>query len=260
MKGFRFKLIRMSEDGRSVHVYFTQIYPATGFMLPEELSEELIRTCGPYIHSAVRQQVGLCGACDVHTFVEELGYVSSWYAKAMDYLLKNKDWGLFYFLNHSCAYMIDERHPLHDPGRLEEGWKLWSKVLDPIDDMVRSALDVVGDDGVIVVVSDHGSKLRHPYHMYSAILARRLIMEALKKEGFIVENGRRQVDWAKSLIRPGTFCFNISLKGRDPDGVVEPEGYEEVRLRLMEVLRDLKNSVTGGIYPNSYVGGRMLRC
>ncbi|MCD6509032.1 MAG: alkaline phosphatase family protein [Thermoprotei archaeon] len=250
---FRFKLIRMSEDGRSVHVYFTQIYPATGFTLPEELSEELIRTCGPYIHSAVRQQVGLCGACDVYTFVEELGYVSSWYAKAMDYLLKNKDWGLFYiklhapdFLNHLCAYMIDERHPLFSPDRAEEGWKLWGKVLDPIDDMVRSALDVVGDNGVIVVVSDHGSKLRHPYHMYSAILARRLMIEALKKEGFIVENRRGQVDWVKSLIRPGTFGFNISLRGRDPAGVVEPEEYEKVRLKLIEVLRDLKNPVTGG--------------
>jgi len=248
---FRFKLLKLGDEGKGLHVYFSQIYPAKGFTYPEGLSEELIKACGPYLHTPTRQQVVLCGACDVYTFIEELEYLGWWYARAIRHLLRSDDWGLLYikyhspdFLNHLCAYMIDKRHPLHDPGRLEEGWRLWARVFEPADDMVRAALNTLGDEDVIAVVSDHGSKLMHPYYMFSTILAGRIVIEALEREGFVKRNEKGEVDWSKSLVRQGSFGLNLAVKGRDPDGVINPDEFEEVRLRLIEVLRGLRNPIT----------------
>mgnify|MGYP000610230657 CR=1 FL=1 len=248
---FRFKLLRLGDAGRSLHVYFSQIYPAEGFAHPGELSEKLIEACGPYLQTPTRQQVVLCGACDVYTFIEELEYMGWWYARAMRYLMERGEWGLFYikyhapdFLNHLCAYMIDERHPLFDSERLEEGWRLWSRVFEPADEMVKIALEVVGDEGIVAVVSDHCSKLMHPFYMYTTILAGRIVAEALEREGYIVRKPGGEVDWARSLVRPGSFGFNLAVRGRDPGGVIEPEEYEKIRLRLIEILRELRNPVT----------------
>ncbi len=250
---FRFKLLKLSDDGKVVHVYFSQIYPAEEFTHPKELSKELIEACGPYLHTPTRQQVVLCGACDIHTFIEELEYLGKWYAKAMKYLLRRvKDWGLVYiklhspdFLNHACAYMIDSRHPLFDPNRIEEGWKLWGRVLNPIDEMIEIALSEVGDDGVIAIVSDHGSKLMHPYYIFTTVTAGKVVNDALVKEGLAIRNEKGEIDWSKSKVRPCTFGYMVSLKGRDPNGVVEPKEYEEVRMKLIEVLRELKSPITG---------------
>ena len=249
---FRFKLLRLSEDARTVHVYFSQIYPARGFTHPEELSEELIEKCGPYLQTPTRQKVALCGACDVYTFIEELEHMGIWYAKAMEHVLKTRDWDFFYiklhtpdFLNHLCAYMIDPRHPLFDPERAEEGWKLWGRALSPIDEMIDIALSEVGDDGLIAIVSDHGSKLMHPYYIFTTVAAGEVIEEALEKEGLIVRKENGEVDWSRSKVRRGTFGFIISVKGRDPGGIVEEDEYEELRIKLIEILRGLRSPITG---------------
>lgn len=250
---FRFKLLRLSEDGKGVHVYFSQIYPANNFTYPEELSKELVKVCGPYLQTPTRQQVALCGACDVYTFIEELEYLGEWYVNAMKYLLKTKEWNLFYiklhssdFLNHLCAYMIDNRHPLFDPDRMEEGIALWNRALKPINKMIEVALSEIGDDGIIAVVSDHGSKLMHPYYIFSTVTAGEVIINALAKGGLVVKDEKCKVDWSESKVRLGTFGYLISVKGRDPNGIVDPEKYEDIRIKLIEVLRELRNPITGG--------------
>ena len=246
---FRFKLLRLENEGKSLHIYLSQIYPARAFTHPEDLSEELIRECGPYLQTPTRQQVGLCGACDVYTFIEELEYQGLWYAKASRYILKNREWDLFYikyhapdFLNHLCAYMIDERHPLYDPERLEEGWELWARVLEPVDEIVETVMETI-EDGIIVIVSDHGSKLMHPLYMYTTILAGRVIIEALERKGYVVRRSNGEVDWTKSIVRPGSFGYNLSVKGRDPDGIIDPDDFEKTRLEVIEILRELKNPI-----------------
>lgn len=233
---FRFKLLKLDENCEYVHVYFSQIYPVKNFAYPEEICEELVKKCGPYLHTPTRQQVVLCGACDIYTFIEELEYQNNWYANAVKYLLESKRWDLVYmkihstdFLNHLCAYMIDENYPLFNFQRFEEGWKLWGKVVEPINMIIKVALSVLDNEGVLAIVSDHGSKLTHPHYIYSSIVANKVITNALKDEGLI------------DYVRPTSLGFRIISEEGQPRGI----SYEKIRMKTIEVLRDLKDPVTG---------------
>ena len=66
------------------------------------------------------------------------------------------------------------------------------------------------------------------------------------KEGLITtyfdQNGKKQIDWSRTVAypcKPGNCDVYINLKGRDAEGCVEPEDFEKVRDRVIDLLRGL---------------------
>ena len=59
------------------------------------------------------------------------------------------------------------------------------------------------------------------------------------------------IDWAKtkayfsSFFSAETQSITINLKGRDPEGIVDPQEYEEVRKYIIKKLHELRDPVTG---------------
>ena len=242
---FRYKVLGLSPDGMKLHLYFSQIYPERGWSYPSELAEELVKNFGPYLHRPTEQALVVSSASDAETFIQEEEYQALWYAEVSSYLLKKYNWRLFImkwhgpdFFEHFTLHLIDPSHPMFNPDREEEGWKLYARFYNICDELIARILDVVDDGNTIVaVVSDHGHVANVVYHVGN---------EIFEKAGLLYRRPDGSIDWSRTkavFLAEGVW---INLRGRDPHGIVEPgEEYEKVRDEVINLLLSLKNPRTG---------------
>lgn len=113
-----------------------------------------------------------------------------------------------------------------------------------LDRTVARIVEAAGRDAVIMLVSDHGAKGMG--RTFSCV-------EALAEAGLTTfatdaVTGTPVVDCATSRAVPlpqsGPWVF-VNLKGRDPDGVVDPEDFEEVCGEIIHALTDYEDPETG---------------
>ena len=243
------KVFQLSSDGGNVHIYCHQIYPVRGFAHPESIEQKLLAECGPYYPHTCRQQSIISGACDVWTFREEAHATAKWYRKAMRAIMESGEWDLFIqkwhppdFCYHFGAFMIDERHPLYDPARKQEGWDFWGSIMNQGDFLIAQAMELAGDDAIVAVMSDHGGKVAYP----GADREHASYNDILEQAGLIVRTDRGGVDWSRTKAWVNNHYVYVNLKGRDPDGCVEPGAeYEAVRQQSIDALLDAKDPETG---------------
>jgi len=244
--GLRAKLIKLSPDASEFHLYFSQIYPAEGFSEPAELAPSLVERFGPYVTQPSRQQVVQGGASDLKTYFEEQEYQSRWLANAVEFILKNEEWDLFImkwhgsdWTNHLCAFMLDPLHPLYDPARADEGWDFWVSILELGDAIIGKAMEAVGEEDIVAVVSDHGGGFQ------TAIIPVN-INGILEKHGYIKRLPGGGIDWQNTRAWGSKHYVWINLKGRDPQGCVEQgEEFERLRAEIIDLLLGEKNPRTG---------------
>lgn len=240
----RAKLLRLSPDGRHLMLHLSQIYCQDDFLHPFSLSAELIAKCGPFVREPGSQQVVTYGGEDVPTFIEEQQYFSQWYARAAGHLLETQPWDLFMvkwhtpdWAQHLTFYMIDERHPLHDPSRAKEGWALWDKIMAWGDELVGAVQRAAGPDTLIALVSDHGGECELPgLHKHNDL--NRLLAD----KGWLVRNAAGEIDWSRTVAFGREHYIYLNRRGRDPQGIVA-DGAEFYRLReaIIEAFLDWKD-------------------
>ena len=73
------------------------------------------------------------------------------------------------------------------------------------------------------------------------------ITDVLEEAGFIVyKNGTREIDWSKTrAVDVGLVHIFINLKGREPDGIVDPADYEATQREIIAALHAYKDPETG---------------
>jgi predicted AlkP superfamily phosphohydrolase/phosphomutase len=244
----RAKLLKLSPEGRDLHLYLSEIYPAEDFTHPAQIAPTLVEACGPYIIQCSRQQVVIANASDIATYFEEQHYMGEWYRKAANHVLIHEDWDLFMFkwhgpdwTNHLTMYMIDPEHPLYEPDRAAEGWAYWDKLMALGDEIVRTVVEaagsVAGDDVAVALVSDHGGSTDYlGKHEDPA----RKVLKAL---GLLVE-GPSGVDWTRSKAYSIKHNVYINTEDRFPHGNVAPRSAEYARLKaqIIEALLDARDA------------------
>jgi hypothetical protein len=241
----RAKLLKLSLDAGKVHLYLSEIYPLDDFVHPADLGPPLVEECGPFIIQCSRQQVVQAGACDIGTYFEEQQYLANWWRDAAGHVLSAEDWDLFMlkwhgpdWTNHLTMYMIDPRHPMHEEDRASEGWALWDRLMGWGDEIIARVAEAAGPDAVIALVSDHGGDtqlpLRHPHPSPN---------EVLEREGWLVTGEGGKPDWSRSVAYGRKHYVFLNVKGREPDGLVEPGSeYAALREDVMRALRCATNA------------------
>jgi predicted AlkP superfamily phosphohydrolase/phosphomutase len=133
-------------------------------------------------------------------------------------------------LHHVFWQHYDARHPLHEPGnRFETAFQDYYRFLDR---EVGSLLDVLPEDAVTILMSDHGA---------TPMMGGLCFNDWLIQEGFLhltePLSGRTPIadapiDWSHTIAwGDGGYygrCF-LNVKGRESQGVVAPSEYEAVR-------------------------------
>jgi len=247
LKGsMRFKLLELSPDGREASVVRSEVYPAEGFTYPEELCGEILSEAGPYI-----EHPSLSPSFDrlrMETIFEELRYQALWHARVATYIGENYGWDIYYShwhwpdsAEHRFLAWADPESPSYDPEKGEFALEMLRRSYAIADEMVGEFLKIADDNTYIFIVSDHGNSPNR----YFCSLPRRL-----KETGLTAYIGdpeeSDEIDWSKTLAYPyGKFQVMVNLKGRDPNGIVPPEDYEEVQERIVDALLDWREPTSG---------------
>ncbi len=172
----------------------------------------------------------------------------------LKHLLKNKPWDFFMFvemgvdrIHHGLWQYMDATHPRYEPGNpYQDAIK---KYYQYIDSELGNMLPALGDDTVVMVVSDHGAK-----RMDGGIC----INEWLRREGYLVlkeepvREGPRpipfekvEVDWEKTTAwGAGGYYARIFLnvQDREPNGLIPKASYERVRDELAAAIEAIPDA------------------
>jgi predicted AlkP superfamily phosphohydrolase/phosphomutase len=166
-----------------------------------------------------------------------------------EHLLATKPWELFVMvemgpdrMHHGFWKDMDPEHRAHEPGGPYE-----TAILDYhvyLDGLIGGVLAHADEDTAVLVVSDHGAK-----RMDGGIR----INEWLRREGLLAlarePRGTERlhdvgVDWSRTTAwGDGGYYARVFLnvKGREPEGTIEPDDYEHVRedlRRRLEAIPD----------------------
>lgn len=214
-----------------------KLYDALGYFYTQELPEDTKALSG--------------GIFTGNEFWTQSQFVYEEQRRALDYFLKHFKEGLLFFyltsIDQNCHMMwryVDEEHPGYSPEeRLHNSIGIVYQKLDEALGEVRSRID---DDTVLIIMSDHGFA---PY--YWGVNLNSWLVE----KGYVkLRDPARQeqykyfmnVDWRRTKAYAlGLNGLYINLKGREPNGIVEPGEEYEALLDQLEAdllaMRDPRN-------------------
>ena len=244
---FKAKLLELSEDGSRVKLLISPIGALEGWGHPEEVCsllefEDLYPVASHGFYSALN-----LGWIDVDTFLEAVDMEHRWLAEASRRLMDKYPWKLFFMHAHcpDWAYhaFINRIDPstAKDPAEAELYGRVELEFYRSLDRMVGRILEGVSlEDTLVVLVSDHGAKPT------TRRFDPRVILEKAGLLVYKVENGERKVDWSRTKAIPQRSSYiYVNLKGRDPQGIVDPGEYDKVRDEIIKALYDYTDPETG---------------
>jgi predicted AlkP superfamily phosphohydrolase/phosphomutase len=229
------------------------------YTYPPTLRQEIEERFGPYIFDVVFRTE------DRDQILSEIYRMTDKRFEVMDWLIQNKPWDLFMFVeigvdrvHHAFWKYMDHGHHLYEPGNKYE-----NTILDyykHLDGKIGELLKRVGDETVVLVVSDHGAK-----RMKGAFC----VNEWLIQEGDLVVREMPQkvisvddlaIDWGKTKAWAwGGYYARVFLnvEGREPKGIIKPEDYEKEREAMTKKLLALRGPngeewKTKVIWPQEY--------
>ncbi|NQT08526.1 alkaline phosphatase family protein [Candidatus Bathyarchaeota archaeon] len=186
---------------------------------------------------------------DKHNLVKELHKMTENHFKVIKHLIKTKDWNFFMFveigldrIHHAFWKYFDESHHLHEPGSEFENVVEDYYVL--LDTKVGELLDLIDDDTVVLVASDHGGKPMKGAFCINTWLEEQGLLKLSTPVDRVVRLNDVDVDWGKTVAWGwGGYYARIFLnvKGREENGVVDPRDYESTREDIAQRIR----SITG---------------
>jgi len=248
----RFKLLAL--DGTRARLLRSEVYPCEGIAFPPELAAELIEHVGPYFEHPALKDITTEG--DLETVMEEMRYQAQWHVRAARYLQERdlargqRPWDLYQAhwhwpdsAIHAFLAKADPEAPHYDPEQGRFALQVLRRTLQLADEMLAGFMELVGDDGYVFVVSDHGNSPNMYACNIQAYLAERGLI-ALSEE--TTPRGVRRVDLGRSKVyMHGGLQVCVNLKGRDPQGTVEPADYERVQDEIIDALYEWKEPRTG---------------
>jgi predicted AlkP superfamily phosphohydrolase/phosphomutase len=208
---------------------------------PPELKREIEALVGPYpfdveFRTDQRDQL-----------LKDLHQMTDTHFRVIEHLMTTRPWDFFMFveigldrMHHAFWKYFDKEHPKHEPGNQYENAML--DYYKRLDDHVGRLLKRIDDDTVVVVVSDHGVKGMRGAFCVNEWLIREGYLVLKERPQSVVELEKAAVDWSrtKAWAWGGYYArvfFNV--KGREPQGIIEPADFEDERGKLARRLEQI---------------------
>ncbi|NOZ64434.1 MAG: hypothetical protein GXO71_05835 [Caldiserica bacterium] len=245
---FMAKMIKLSPDGEEFSLYFTGIAQFKEGFYPEEIGEELKNL--PGLPVRVMEDTCALGWGNEDLYLEKVNLENTWLGESAHYLLKNKEWDIFFMHAHAPdhSYHYIFRHlDTENEESINRAQKIEDGFYSSLDKMIGRILEAVNENETLVIItSDHGAvpterRLKEDFKYFD-------VGEILEKEGLLVfkeEEGEKKIDLTRSKAIPFLSVYvYINLKGKYPSGIVEESEYEEVREKVINALYDYTDPVT----------------
>jgi predicted AlkP superfamily phosphohydrolase/phosphomutase len=229
-------------NGKMISCFITPS-SADQYTYPPEVKDEITKIAEGYKFDVVFR------TDDRDTVLQELYDMTEKRFRIITRWLSKKDWDFFMFveigtdrLHHAFWKFYDKRHPKYVPNNKYE--KVIPQYYRYIDQKIGEILELIDENTIVLVVSDHGTK---------AMSGAFCINEWLIKEGYLVLNEypkdiitleKANVNWNKTTAWGwGGYYARIFLnvKGREQHGTINQEEYETFRSDLMKKLQEIKD-------------------
>jgi len=216
--------------------------PENNYTYPPELKAELEAKFGPYVFDAVFR------TDDRDLILKKTYEMTEKRFAVMDYLLKNKPWDLFMFveigvdrMHHTFWKYFDREHHLYEPGNPYE--KAIIDYYKFLDGKIGELLKHVDDETLILAISDHGAKrMKGAFCINHWLINEGLLtMKEIPAKPVTIE--KLPVDWSKTKAWGwGGYYARIFLnvEGREPAGIIPAEDYERFRDELADKIMAIK--------------------
>lgn len=163
------------------------------------------------------------------------------------HMVKTKPWDFFMMvemgpdrLHHVFWQYCDPEHPKYEPGNQYES--AFSDYYRMLDAEVGSLLETLPDDVAVILMSDHGARAMQGGVLFNDWLMREgyLAMETPLTEQTPI--AKAPVDWSKTVAWGDGGYYGrlfLNVKGREPQGTIEPADYETVRAEIAGKLEEM---------------------
>jgi predicted AlkP superfamily phosphohydrolase/phosphomutase len=128
----------------------------------------------------------------------------------------------------------DPGHPKYEPGNPYES--AFQDYFRYLDSEVGSLVELIPDDAVTIVMSDHGARRMEGGVCINDWLMRQGYLAMSEDLGGITPIAKAPIDWSRTVAWGDGGYYGrlfMNVKGREPQGVIEPERYESVRDELV---------------------------
>jgi predicted AlkP superfamily phosphohydrolase/phosphomutase len=153
------------------------------------------------------------------------------------HLLKTQEWDYFHFveigldrLQHGFWQFHDPQHVLYEPDNSHP--EVIRDYYIYLDEQIGKLLELIDDDTVVLIVSDHGAQRLDGGYCVNEWLVREglLVLEEYPSE--ITPFAKLKVDWGKTKVwSEGGYYARVFLnvKDREPNGIIEKSNYGSFR-------------------------------
>ena len=216
-------------NGISVGCFLTPDTDKNVFTHPPELSEEIRQLVGHY-------PVDVQGfRSDNKAWLrDEIFAMSRTQFQVVRHLLETKEWDYFHFvdigldrIHHGFWKYHDPEHVLHEPDSPFR--ETVHEYYRHIDQEIGRVLELLTDDTIVLVVSDHGAQRLDGGFCVNEWLVREGLLVLKSYPAEVTPFGKLDVDWEKTKVwSEGGYYARVffNVKGREPQGVIEPADYE----------------------------------
>jgi predicted AlkP superfamily phosphohydrolase/phosphomutase len=144
-------------------------------------------------------------------------------------------------VHHAFWKYFDPEHHLYEPDNKYED--VIPEYYKFIDSEIGKLIKQTDDQTSIVIVSDHGAKRMKGAFSVNQWLVEKGYLKFKKPPQRGASLSKSQVDWSKTKAwgwggYHGRLFFNI--KGREPQGIIDPEDLEEVRDQMMNDVKSIR--------------------
>jgi len=253
---YRFRVIEMDPEGKSAKIYLSHQIKTNGYKeycYPANVWDDMYSEVGPFVPFG---KFDLLDEKCLQTTTESWDNLYAWHEKAAEWMFKTyPDWQLFYTHVHG----IDEYNHwfIHKTvegsnDRVELYRELIYRMYEINDRYVGKLMEQL-DDGntAIFITSDHAAiphSVGYTNPGIGSLSAIQLpVMEELGlTKSYVDERGMEQVKWDETIaVAQRSSYIYINQKGRDPQGIVEPEDYEKTVQMVIDKLYNYRHPVTG---------------
>lgn len=260
---FKAKPFHLTPDGEEFKMVVSALTPTNmPFTTDPETFREIAHKGQGCVHRAGGMYLYSRGAIDRETWLEMSENLSEFLGDAAEVLLAKNDWKVFAMHSHPIDWFY---HALitdmgsDDPEVSKAAWDAHRRLYASEDRLVGRVMALCDKDTLVTVVSDHGAVPDGPtFDPYKPLTAAGLCTtvpmdESELPKGEMAEYFRRvlniipnKVDFSRSVCCPQreTYVY-INLKGRDPEGIVEPEDYAAVQRQIIDCLLTYVDPETG---------------
>jgi len=258
---FRCKLLELSDDADDFRLYIGDLCQTTGWSDPPEAAKEIVSEEGTFGHGG-----GIYGYTTgwfgLDTFAEINNQHDKWLGDVVCLLLKNHQWDLLYMHSHPPdwayhAIITDmDSKTCPDEEKRRKAWECHLKIYQSQDRMLAEILEYVPEEALVIVVSDHGATPDGPpLNPYDALVPAGLCAKPEPVDMELSGYAKKALEGASYSMRPDPkkskaipqrqIYVYVNLKGRDPEGIVDPAEYESVQQEIIDALYTYVDPKTG---------------